>query len=113
MQFFEELVGAAWVVVAQGGYREQELREWLEVIAMLRRLADFRDALIAVDVRAGHPQKNTQGRCLEAQQVIFETRPQVGVERLRVGREQPIGEGPALFGVSRARRTIVFSIRPA
>src|ERR1700690_986418 len=64
VQFPKELACTDGILITQCRPRQQQLRKWLQVMPVKRRLANLLHAPLPIDVRARHSQKNTQRRRL-------------------------------------------------
>src|SRR5665213_4428513 len=108
VQFPKELACTDGIVITQRRDRQHQLRKWLEVMPVKRRLANLLHAPLPIDVRARHSQKNTQRRRFQAQQIVLQTRAKVRVGSVRFRRYQSLGINTALLRVAQRGEVLLF-----
>ena len=79
MQFPKDFACPGRIVIAQRSHGQQQLRKWLQVVTVQRRLANLLQAPLAINVRARHSQENTQRRRLQAQKIVLQARTQIRI----------------------------------
>ena len=72
------------LIVAQGGDSQQKLGERLQIITMKRSALQILQSFLAIDLRAGQSQQNTERDWLETEQIIFNSRAEISVKGFRV-----------------------------